>query len=209
MKSFKSVSPDEIERINKLQADYFDQARHFFDPPYPEGVPERLEQIVAAAAINPREIVADIGTGTGVLVPLIQACLPGTIYANDLSESMLASVRKRYPGVKTIKGGIRKVGLPDSSVDVFLVNACYPNLVDKHTTFLNLQRMIRRGGRVVISHPMGKAFIKFLKKEMPFPIDDFPDSKLVAQKLFYSYGFGVKAFVDETLLYILVLESIE
>lgn len=207
MKSFKTLSDEETDRINHLQAEYFTRVKHFFDPPYPEGVPERLEQIVAAASIRETDMVMDIGTGTGVLIPLIRQYAPEAIYANDLSESMLASVKERYPEVKILLGGVRKLSLPDASVDVFFINACYPNLVDKHTTFTNLRRMIRPGGRIIISHPMGKAFTRFLKQKMPFPIDDFPQSKAQAEDVFSFYGFRLAGFTDEPLLYILVIQA--
>lgn len=208
MKPFKKVSDEETDRINRLQADYFGKAKHYFDPPYPEGVPERLETIVASGNIKESDTIADIGTGTGVLIPIIKTYSPKAIFANDLSQSMLESVKDRYPNVRTLRGGIRKLDMPDNSVDVFFINACYPNLVDKDSTFTNISRMIRQGGRVVISHPMGKQFTEFLKKEMPFPIDDFPSPVTTAETLFKPYGFKVTGFTDEELLYILVLEAI-
>jgi SAM-dependent methyltransferase len=206
MNRFKDITDEECDRINTIQARYFSESRRFFDPPYPEGVPERLETIVRAAEIRENDRVADIGTGTGVLIPLIQAYHPLKIHAVDLSESMLETVRERYPDVDTLLTGIRNLGLADRSVDVFFINACYPNLVDKHRTFLNIARMIRPGGRVVISHPMGRAFVGFLKREMPFPIDDFPESPDSVRDIFAGYGFRIKKFVDEDLLYILLLE---
>lgn len=206
MKRFKKVTEEESIRINTLQAEYFSNAKHFFDPPYPEGVPERLKKIVASAHISEADTVVDIGTGTGVLISMIENYNPKLVFANDLSESMLESVMDRYPKVHTLLGGIRKLDLPDNSVDVFFVNACYPNLVDKHTSFKNIGRMIRKGGRVVISHPMGSGFLDFLKKEMPFPVDDFPESLNVAQELFHSYGFEVSDFTNEEKLYLLILE---
>lgn len=205
--TFKHVSDEESERINRLQADYFSQIKQVFDPPYPEGVPERLETIVRTAAITPTDTVVDIGSGTGVLIPLIQTYTPDAIYASDLSESMLESVQERYPNVLTLLGGIRKMSLPDKSVDVFLINACYPNLVDKHNSFLNITRMLRPGGRVIISHPMGRMFTVFLKREMPFPIDDFPSSHSEAHDLFEPYGLRVTEFSDEEHLYLLRLDG--
>ena len=207
MNRFKDVSEQESDRINTIQADYFTKARRFFDPPYPEGVPERLESIVCCAGITANDTVADIGTGTGVLIPLIQKFHPNTIYANDLSESMLDSVKERYPDVHTCLGDVLKLSQPDKSVDVFFINACYPNLMDKHPIFLNIARMLRPGGRIVISHPMGRKFTEFLKREMPFPVDDFPESSEIAQDMFEPYGFHVTKFVDDDLLYILLLES--
>ena len=66
MKRFKRFTEEEIRENNELQAQYFSKLTRFFDPPLPEGVPERLEQIVAAAEIKHSDIVLDIGTGTGI-----------------------------------------------------------------------------------------------------------------------------------------------
>lgn len=205
--AFKRVTEEECERVNRLQADYFSMVRDVFDPPYPEGVSQRLETIVRSAGIRSGETVVDIGSGTGVLIPLIRAYDPGTVYANDLSQSMLERVSERYPGVVTLLGGIHKLALEDQAVDVFFINACYPNLMDKHRSFTNISRMLKTGGRVIISHPMGRRFTEFLKREMPFPIDDFPSLREDADDLFSPYGLKVRRFVDEDSLYILRLDK--
>jgi len=106
-----------------------------------------------------------------------------------------------------VHGDIRDLRLPDRTVDVVLINACYPNIVDKHGSFTNIRRIAKTGCRVVISHPMGSAFINFLQEKVPFPLDGFPENKTVAKSLFEPYGFKVSGFVDEDKLYILILEG--
>lgn len=193
----------EIERINRRQQELFDDIVHVFEPPLPEGVPERLDQIVAAAGIETGETVLDVGTGTGILVPLIQQYRPGKIIACDLSEKMLEQLRKNYPGVETVAADVRDLTLPDASFDVVFINACYPNIADKPGAFANLSRMMTPGGRLVISHPLGKRFIDSLKKTSPFPLDDFPE-KAEAETLLAPYRLKLQAFIDEPALYILV-----
>ena len=56
MKRFKRYSEEEARQLNELQASYFDRHVHVFDPPLPEGVPERLQSIVRAARIRPSDI---------------------------------------------------------------------------------------------------------------------------------------------------------
>ncbi len=202
---FPNIPKEKIEKIDLLQSTYFSAHKEIFDPPLPEGVPERLAQIVGAGEITGRDTVLDVGSGTGILIPLIQACGPKEIYANDLSEAMLASVKSRFPEVRTLLGDISNLELPERSVDVVFVNACYPNIMDKHSAFLNLNRITRHGARVVISHPMGRRFIELLKDKMPFPLDDFPADRTAATDLFGDYGFEVEKMIDEKNLYILVL----
>ncbi len=203
MHANKQPTDEEIQRINRLQRDFFSELIHVFDPPLPEGVPERLKKIVASARIAKGDVVLDVGTGTGILVPLIKKYEPDTIFACDLSDVMLAHLQKQYPYAKTIAADIRDLALPDGSIDVVFMNACYPNIVDKGSSFANTSRIMKPGGRMVISHPLGKSFVGLLKQKSPFPLDDFPEES-EAEGLLEPYGFDITDFVDEEKLYILV-----
>lgn len=201
--TFKERDEKEIERINRLQRERFDELVDLFDPPLPKGVPERLERIVAAARIKEGETVLDVGAGTGILMPLIRRYRPAAVYACDLSEKMLRQLQRNHPGAKTVLADVRDLRLPDASIDVTLINACYPNIADKAGAFANLARMTAAGGRLVVSHPMGKRFIDMLKRNSPFPLDDFPE-KNEAADLFAPLGFAIETFADEDELYLLV-----
>ena len=204
MSPFETPDEEEVDRINRLQRELFDELYSLFDPPLPEGVPGRLERIVASAEIVKGDNVLDVGSGTGILVPLIQAYEPARVFACDLSAAMLKQLRRHYPDVGAIVSDIRQLSLPDSMLDVVFINAVYPNIVDKWGAFTNLGRMTRQAGRMVISHPLGKAFIDSLREKVPFPLDNFPE-KSEAEILFEPFGFSIKDFVDEPELYILVL----
>jgi SAM-dependent methyltransferase len=199
----KELTEEEINRINRVQRDFFAGLVHVFDPPLPEGVPQRLEQIVASADIHKGESVLDVGSGTGILIPLIRVYEPKLILACDLSEVMLKRLKTHYPYAHAIAADLRDLSLPDDTLDVVFMNACYPNIVDKQSSLANISRMMKSGGRMVISHPMGKSFIDALKKKSPFPLDDFPEQR-EAETLLKPYGFKVQKFVDEPELYILV-----
>jgi SAM-dependent methyltransferase len=207
MAPFKRYPRQEVLRLNGLQAAYFGRNVEIFEPPLPEGVPERLERIVRCAGITASDAVLDVGTGTGVLIPLIQNHSPSRIYADDLSDAMLDFVQAHYPSVITLRGDVADLALPDESIGVAFINACYSNLIDKHAAFTNLRRMLRPGGRLLISHPLGRSFVQVLKANVPFPLDDFPPDERDAAELFALYGFQVTLFVDEDKLYILRLQA--
>jgi ubiquinone/menaquinone biosynthesis C-methylase UbiE len=204
MPPFRTVSEEEVQRINRIQRNTFDKLYHLFEPPLPEGVPERLEKIVAHGRINRGDAVLDVGSGTGILLPMVKKYAPRRIYACDLSDSMLAVLRsKKYPNVETIVADVRELHLPGSSLDVVFINACYGNIVDKTGAFSNISRMMKAEGRMVISHPLGKSFIRSSGVRAAFPLDDFPE-KTEAERLFKPFGFEIETFIDEPKLYILV-----
>jgi SAM-dependent methyltransferase len=116
---------------------------------------------------------------------------------------MLNQLRENYSSVKTILADVRELRLPDQCMDVVFINACYPNIVDKAGAFSNISRMTKLKGRLVISHPLGKAFISSLKTSMPFALDDFPE-EAKASALLKPFGFEIETFIDEPKLYILV-----
>jgi len=206
MDPFEKKDEAEIRQINQRQQALFDRLYRLFDPPLPEGVPERLEKIVAAGRIARGETVLDVGTGTGILIPLIWKYAPLHIHACDLSEAMLEQLRKNHPRVSAFLADVRDLTLPDASLDVVFINACYPNIVDKQGAFANIARMVKPAGRLVVSHPMGRAFIDNLKRSVSFPLDDFPDRR-AAGKILTAFGFDLLEFVDEAELYILVGEK--
>ncbi len=200
---FGTVSEEEVRRINRLQQNSFDELYHLFEPPLPEGVPERLEKIVAHGKIKRGDTILDVGSGTGILIPIIRKYKPGRIYGCDLSERMLEQLRKNYSYVKTVKADVRDLKLNEGSIDAVFVNACYPNIVDKKGAFSNISKMMKPEGRIIVSHPLGKAFIVSLKDSVPFPLDEFPEEP-EARALFRPFGFEIETFIDEPELYILV-----
>lgn len=195
-----------IEKINQIQRDFFGKITHIFDPPLPKGVPERLEKIVASAGIIKKNVILDVGSGTGILLPRIYKYQPEAIYACDLSDVMLMRLKEQYPYAQTIEADVKDLSLPEQSIDVVFVNACYSNIVDKQGFCANIERMMKPGGRLVISHPLGKSFINILRDKSPFPLDDFPDMK-EAKRLLEPFGFIIKQFIDEPELYILVAKK--
>jgi len=206
MSPFETKNEEEIRRINELQRRSFDRLYQLFEPPLPEGVPERLERIVASGEIVEGAAVLDVGSGTGIMVPLIRKYEPARIYACDLSSAMLGQLSKNYTYAETILGDVRDLELPDGSLDVVFVNACYPNIVYKTTAFSNISRMLRPGGRLVISHPLGKSFIEVIKKSTPFPLDDFPE-RADAESLVRAFELTIEDFFDEPELYLLVAKK--
>jgi SAM-dependent methyltransferase len=201
----ESLTAEQIEEVNKLQRRYFNENVDLFEPPLPKGVPERLKAIVKASNLKRGERVLDVGTGTGILVPYIMKYRPSEIHVCDLAENMLRRVKRKFPQVMAHLCDVGDLQLPADSLDVAFINACFSNIMDKSKCLDNLHRLLRRKGRLVVSHPLGKDFIVELKKRTPFHLDLLPD-EAGARELCERHGFQLVSFRDDPLFYIFVAE---
>ena len=115
--------PEDKRQVAAHQRRRFNELVDVFDTPQPHEVMGRLEQIVAAARLRPGEAVLDVGTGVGVLIPLIKPYQAAVISACDLAERMLRRVREKHPDVRTYRADIALLKLDPASVDVIFMNA--------------------------------------------------------------------------------------
>jgi len=154
----KDHVPDTTMQIAAHQRQYFNTLVGIFDVPQPEAVVARLRQIVAAADLHPGEAVLDVGTGAGVLIPLIQPYRPSLVLVCDLAEHMLARVRRNHPNVRAFQCDIVRSPVKAASLDVIFMNAMFGNIADKPAACSNAACALRPGGRLIVSHSEGRAF---------------------------------------------------
>ena len=200
------MSPERALLIAEDQRRRFNELVDVFDTPQPPEVMARIEEIVAAACLSPGEVVLDVGTGAGVLVPLIAACHPSQIWACDLAEQMLERVKQKYPSVRTYQADIALLDLPSGSVDVIFMNAMYGNIADKPGACRNAARMLRLGSRLVVSHPEGRAFVDQLRDASDLFLESLP-TRGEFEAILGPLGLNVTGYRDEPKLYLMVAEK--
>jgi ubiquinone/menaquinone biosynthesis C-methylase UbiE len=200
------MTPEQIENINTVQKEFFNDRVDLFEAPLPKGVPKRLETIVEQSGLRSGERVLDVGTGTGILISFILRFGPSKVHGCDLAENMLQRVKEKFPMVEVHLCDIRDLKLPDDSLDVVFINACFSNIMDKSGSLDNIYRLLSPQGRLVIGHPMGSDFIVELKKHTPFYLDVLPDEQ-GAKELLEKHGFNIVTFRDEPEFYLIVAKT--
>ena len=194
--------PEEAKAVAEDQRRRFNELVDVFDRPQPPEVMERLREIVASAELRPGAVVLDVGTGAGVLIPLIQSYQPSTVAACDVAEKMLQRVQDKYPGVRVYRTDIASLDLASTSVDAIFMNGMYGNIADKPAACRTAARMLRSGGRLVVSHPEGRAFVDQLRATSDLFIESLP-IKEEFESLLEPLGLEVIAYRDEPKLYLI------
>lgn len=204
----KEMLPDKqraeaVARIAAQQRGYFNARAEVFDVPQPAEVMERLRQIVAEAGLQPGAAVLDVGTGVGVLIPLIQFYRPSMVAACDLSEAMLSRFRANHPGVPAFQCDVVRPAFRAAAFDALFMNAMFGNLADKPAVCRHAADALKRGGRLIVSHPEGRAFVERLRAAGDLFIEPFPGRAEFAA-LLAPAGLELVSYRDEPKLFVMV-----
>lgn len=195
-------SPDHHQHLHVQRESFTASVDWFAGPQDPEVAP-RLDRIVRLAGIRAGERVLDAGSGTGALLPHLLAT-GARVTALDLTPAMLAVAEARFAGRARFVTGDLASFPGEQDWDAIVCNAMFWNLFDQAAALERCRELLVPGGRLVISHPMGAAFVARLREQDPGvvlddPVDDGPLRERLA-----GAGLHPVLRVDEPLLYTLV-----
>ena len=128
-------------------------AKDFDDPNRDEW--QMPELVIETLALQPGQIVADIGAGTGYFaVRLAQSAAAPKVYAIDIEPSMVEYVRQRATRerLKNVVALLAKRDNPNlpEPVDLVLIVNTYHHLPNRVTYFTALRKLLRPSGRMAI-----------------------------------------------------------
>lgn len=189
-----------------LQQNYFAQKVEFFKSPIPGEIQNRTRQLIAKASLSGNSRVLDVGTGVGVLIEHFLECglNPKNIVGCDLCESMIAEARKRFPKIMFWQGDF--VDFPEAShFDAIFFNACFGNFFDQGAIVEKASRLLDKGGKIIISHPLGARFVHALHVSEPKIVPHLLPAQETLTAFCSMYSLELIEYVDEPLLYLSIL----
>jgi SAM-dependent methyltransferase len=90
-----------------------------------------------------------------------------------------------------------------ASLDVIFMNAMFGNIADKPAACSNAACALRPGGRLIVSHPEGRAFVDQLRAAGDLFIESLPGREEF-QALLEPTGLEVVSYRDESKLFVMV-----
>jgi SAM-dependent methyltransferase len=126
-----------------------------YRPSYPAAVIDTLQ---AEAGLPPGGVVADVGSGTGILTRLLLDA-GHTVYAVEPNDAMRAAAERdlaSYPGFHSINGTAEATTLPTASVDLVTAGQAF-HWFDPDASRVEFARILRPGGFVALVWNMRRA----------------------------------------------------
>ncbi|MGB7275535.1 MAG: methyltransferase domain-containing protein, partial [Geitlerinemataceae cyanobacterium] len=117
---------------------------------------EQPEMAIAALNLQPTDVVADIGAGTGYFSFRMASRVPqGKVFAVDVQPEMLDAIEflkteNEIANVETVLGSETDPKLPEASIDLALMVDAYHELAYPREMMEGIIEALKPGGRVVL-----------------------------------------------------------
>ena len=132
----------------------YDLIAHLYDERERDhGVDRHLLELLDARGPSAPLRVLDVGCGTGKQLAANRDRFEHlTLIGVDRSSGMLAVARRRCPGVRWVHGDAQSLPLGSGTIDYSVNQYSYPHIPDKPAFFAEVFRVLRRGGRFVLTN---------------------------------------------------------
>jgi ubiquinone/menaquinone biosynthesis C-methylase UbiE len=166
--AFSAAAQDAIKRDHQQMHQLHRDSRAYIgmlDDPKRDAY-QKPQEVLTALAIQPGEVIADIGAGSGYFAFRLAHHVGdnGKIYAVDVSPDMILHLNRRIRDLKamnvvSILADPDDPLLAEASIDRFFFSDSWHH-IENQTKYLSLiKKMLKSGGEVVM--------IDFHKKELP------------------------------------------
>jgi ubiquinone/menaquinone biosynthesis C-methylase UbiE len=156
--------------LNEQYREWFNDLAGRWDSIHPSYVKERLREIISPIELPPEGKILDVGTGTGIMIPMLLEKLgpKGEVWALDIAEKMLEAARAKVSDnrVRFVHADVMDIPAEEGTFDAVVCNSCLPHFPDKPGSLRELFRVTRPGGTIIICHADSRDHINNRHREI-------------------------------------------
>jgi ubiquinone/menaquinone biosynthesis C-methylase UbiE len=161
---------------------------------------EKLRKIIDLTSVKSNSKILDVGTGTGVLIKYLLETSPSKIVGVDIAENMIKVAKQKYKNdsVEFIVSDILEYN--QKGFDYVFLYSVYPHFADKDALFMQLSKLMKKDGKIVIAHSESKEKINARHAESEAVKNHVLPSAEVTSKLMSKY-FTINNKIDNGEMY--------
>jgi len=133
--------------------------RHFFI--------KRLKEIIKLIPDRQYQSILDVGTGVGFFLPTLSLLGEKVIALDNTSivEAVKYMLAKRdISNVEVCRADIKEIPFDSESFDLIIATSVLEHVKDLDSAFIELKRVLKKDGTLIIGYPIENKFIVFLRK---------------------------------------------
>jgi len=197
----------------KISQKFFDKHSNTWDDNISEEKIVRIENIFRDKINNVREPVLDMGSGTGILIPIFNQfeISNNSIIELDISAKMLKCAREKYDylyNVKYVQADGHFLPFMHNYFNTVICFQVYPHFQDKIKVTREIYSALNNNGKLIILHLMGHKELNDMHRRAGDAVEK--DRILPAEKLadlLESEGFTIKLIEENPNLYLIISEK--
>jgi SAM-dependent methyltransferase len=197
------MADDRAERVRTQE--FFGARAAGWDAKFPDDAP-RYAAAIAEVSPGAGGFVIDAGCGTGRALPLLRAAVgpSGTVLGVDLTPEMLAQASAHRADAALVLADCARLPLPDGVADLVFGAGLISHLPAPEDGLREFARVSRRGGRLALFHPIGRAALAARHGREITPDDLRAEPNL--RPLLAASGWRLTDYVDADDRYLAVAE---